>query len=105
MGSREVAVYQMKIVDRCEHRNAFAPQRVQQVDEFRLPANIEVLRRLVQQQKLRLLRQAKSDLDPLTLSPAQFVEDSAAQAGGIGQLSARSTARRSSRAGPLSSPR
>src|SRR5580704_805445 len=63
--------------------DAFRPKEVQQIDQLNLSSDIQVLRRLVQQQQLRFLSEAQSNLHALSLAPAQLVEDSLLQPGDI----------------------
>src|SRR5258705_12896775 len=68
-------------MNRSEDGDAFPPKEVQQIDQLDLPPDIQILRWLIQQQQLRFLREAQRNLHALTLSPAQFVEDSLLQPG------------------------
>src|SRR5437879_9964459 len=76
---RKVTLQQLKIMNRCKDSDAFRPKEVQQIDQLDLPPNIQILRRLIQQQQLRFLREAQRNLHALALPPAQFVEDSPLQ--------------------------
>src|SRR5258705_12066015 len=73
-------------MNRSEDGDAFPPKEVQQIDQLDLPPDIQILRWLIQQQQLRFLREAQRNLHALTLSPAQFVEDSLLQPGHIREI-------------------
>src|SRR5260370_42257485 len=70
-------------MNRSKDGDAFPSKEVQQIDQLDLPPNIQILRRLSQQQQLRSLREAQRNLHALALPPAQFVEDSLLQSSHI----------------------
>src|SRR4030088_1382785 len=86
LNGRKVTLHQLKIMNGGEDDDAFRPKEVQQIDQLHLPANIQVLRRLIQQEQLRFLRESQRNLSALALSPAQFVEDSLLQGGHIRKI-------------------
>ncbi len=86
MDAAEVSVHQVEIVHGREDRDAFTPQEMQKIDKLDLAADVEVLRRFVEQQQLGLLRQAECDLDPLPLSARELVEDAIAKAEDVSKV-------------------
>src|SRR5258705_11609045 len=73
-------------MNRSKDGDAFRSKEVQQIDQLDLTPNIQILRRLIQQEQLRFLREAQRNLHALTLPPAQFVEDALLQPGHIRKI-------------------
>jgi hypothetical protein len=69
-----------------EDGNAVAAEAFDQVNEFKLASDVEVLGGLVEQEQRGLLGEAESDFDALTLAAAELVEDARAQGAGIGEF-------------------
>src|ERR1700728_3313359 len=83
---RKCAWNQLKVVHCSQNRNPLIIERAEAIQQFELAAQVEVLGRLVQQQQARLLGQSESDLDALTFSATQLIEDAAPEASDIGQF-------------------
>jgi hypothetical protein len=86
MHGGEVPVNQVKVVDGGKDGDAFASQAVQQVDEFGLSSDVEVLRGFIEQQELCFLRETKRNLDALAFAATKLVEDAMAEQDGIGEV-------------------
>jgi hypothetical protein len=76
----------VKVVDGGKDGDAFAPQAVQQVDEFGLSSDVEVLSGFIEQQELCFLRETKRNLDALAFAATKLVEDAMAEQDGIGEV-------------------
>lgn len=76
----------MEIVDRRKDGDTFFSEMIEQIDEFHLPADIQVLRRFVKQKQLRLLGESQCNLDSLPLTAAELVKDPITKISGIGQM-------------------
>src|SRR5258708_6874924 len=83
---REHAWNQLKIVHRSQDGNAFVVEKANIVQQFELAAQVKILRWLVQKQQARLLRKSKGDLDALTFSSTQLVENALSQGRDGGQF-------------------
>ena len=75
----------MKVVHRSQNRNPLLMEGADRIQRFELATEVEVLSGLVKEQQARFLCQSESNLDPLTFSPAQLIEDAIPEGSDIGQ--------------------
>ena len=101
----EIFVHQVQIVHGRQNSHTLGLKKVQQVNEFDLPALYpDFWVGFIEQQQSRLLGQPQGNFDALPFASAELVEDAMAQAETSARSRARSTATRSLASRPRSLP-
>src|ERR1035438_7498729 len=81
----ECALNQCKFMHRREDSDAVALEALDQIDQLKLAADVEMLRWLIEQKQRRLLCEAEGDLDALALAAAELIEHAVAERNCIGE--------------------